>query len=97
MEYTNVCKKCGAENTIWPIWKGKRVIKTCSECGQTGHGITKTEAQKRGLMKRPHLRSKKEVEAQIKRYEKRYAVTEAPQYKELILILEETLKTYPAA
>jgi len=42
-EYENICKKCGAENTLYPRWKGKKRFYFCESCKQPSTGITKTQ------------------------------------------------------
>jgi hypothetical protein len=42
-EFTNICKHCGAENTIWPRWKGKKRYYYCENCNKPSIGITKTQ------------------------------------------------------
>lgn len=40
-EYTNICSKCGSENTLYPYWIGKRRAYKCEKCNQIARGITK--------------------------------------------------------
>ena len=36
-EFENICKKCGAENTLWPKWIGRKRVYVCvSEEGGCG-------------------------------------------------------------
>lgn len=53
-EYKNICKNCGAENTLWPKWVGRKRMYVCIKneggCGKISYGITKTEAIKIGLI-----------------------------------------------
>lgn len=42
-EWTNICSKCGAENTLYPMWKGRRVLHRCEACGELARGITKAK------------------------------------------------------
>ena len=50
-EYTNICPHCGAENTIYPKWIGRKRMYVCVKeadgCGKATKGITKTEWAKR--------------------------------------------------
>jgi hypothetical protein len=51
-EFRNVCPHCGAENTIWPVWRARKRFYVCDDevsggCGKPTRGITKTEWAKR--------------------------------------------------
>jgi hypothetical protein len=49
-EYSNICKNCGAENTLEATYYKTRKYYQCSKCNQkTSGGITKTEWKKRKL------------------------------------------------
>jgi len=41
LEYTNICNRCGAENTLYPYFMGKKVLHKCERCGEFVRGITK--------------------------------------------------------
>ena len=44
-EYTNICKKCGAENTLYPHFIGRKTARFCINCNQISTGITKSKYQ----------------------------------------------------
>ncbi len=52
-EYKNVCKKCGAVNTLEPYYIGRKCVHRCNEdaggCGQISKGITRIEAIELGI------------------------------------------------
>ena len=48
--YTNICAKCGAENTLYPHWRGKRKIYICEGCGEISKGITRTQWEAKNNM-----------------------------------------------
>ena len=45
IEYKNICKKCGAENTLYPHFIGRKTVRYCVSCKQISSGITKTKYQ----------------------------------------------------
>jgi len=47
LEFRNVCEKCGAKNTLWPEWKGKKRFYRCEACGKIAKGITISQWRKR--------------------------------------------------
>lgn len=42
-EWKNICKKCGAENTLYPYDIGRKCLHKCEACNQFSTGITKKE------------------------------------------------------
>ena len=45
-EYTNYCRKCGAKNTLYPHFIGRRTVRYCEKCNQISSGVTKAQYQK---------------------------------------------------
>ena len=45
IEYKNICKKCGAENTLYPYFIGRKTVRFCENCKQVSTGITKSKYQ----------------------------------------------------
>ena len=55
MNYKNICPHCGKEDTIWPIFRGRKRFYVCGGdcpeeiggCGKITRGITKEEWERR--------------------------------------------------
>lgn len=47
IEYKNICKKCGAENTLYPYFIGRKIARFCKNCNQVSTGITKSKYMKK--------------------------------------------------
>jgi len=44
-EPTNICRECGAENTLWPHWIGRKRAYKCEACGKLSRGVTRKKYQ----------------------------------------------------
>ena len=49
MEFTNICPHCGAENTIWPVWLGRKRAYKCENCNKFTRGVTKAAYEKKHM------------------------------------------------
>lgn len=48
IEYTNCCKNCGAIDTLWPKWIGRKRIYVCESCGVANNGCKPSQYKAKG-------------------------------------------------